>query len=60
MNAMSRRSEEETLSALEENQAELRRNIEASNELIAKSDALLDQYRAEHDETRRSSTPGDR
>lgn len=40
----------ETLAELESNQAELRKNIEASKELIARSDKLLERYRVDHDE----------
>lgn len=48
---MPRRAKDETLTQLEANQAELRKNIEDSNALIAKSDELLDRYRAEHGES---------
>ena len=44
------RKKDETLNELERTQAELRKNIEASKELIARSDELLDRYRSEHDE----------
>jgi septal ring factor EnvC (AmiA/AmiB activator) len=47
---MPHREKERTLAELESNQAELRKNIETSKELIAKSDRLLDRYRAAHDE----------
>jgi hypothetical protein len=36
-----------TLTELEDNQAELKKNIEASKELIARSDKLIKQYRDE-------------
>ncbi len=47
---MPRSPRQETLSAIEENQAELRKNIEASRNLIAKSDELLDRYREQEAE----------
>ena len=37
--------EEDPLAELEHNQASLRRNIEASEELIARSDELLGRFR---------------
>lgn len=46
---MPRTPKEQTLAELESNQAELRKNIETSKALIAKSDELLERYRAEHD-----------
>ena len=52
---MPRKARDETLRQLETNQAELRKNIEASKKLIAKSDELLERYRAEHDEDGASS-----
>lgn len=48
---MGRKARDETLRQLETNQAELRKNIEASKALIAKSDELLDRYRAENEES---------
>ena len=47
---MPNRSDDETLAKLESNQLELRENIRASEELIARSDELLERYRAEQDE----------
>ncbi len=47
---MPRNPRDQTLSELESNQAELRKNIEASNKLIAKSDELLERYREHRDE----------
>ena len=44
---MSRQSKEDTLSELESTQAALRKNIEDSKELIARSEKLLDRHRAE-------------
>lgn len=48
---MPRKTRDETLRQLETNQAELRKNIEASKALIAKSDELIGRYRAEHQES---------
>ena len=48
---MPRKARDETLRQLETNQAELRKNIEASKALIAKSDQLLERYRAENEES---------
>ena len=47
---MPRKSKEETLAELESNQAELRRNIEVSRELIERSDRLIHRYRSDHKE----------
>lgn len=44
---MPRTENEERLAKLESTQAELRENIEASKELIARSDKLLDRHRAD-------------
>ena len=44
---MSRKENDDTLAKLESTQAALRENIEASKELIARSDKLLDRHRAE-------------
>ena len=44
---MSRKPRDETLAVLESTQAALRKNIEDSKELIAKSEKLLDRHRAE-------------
>lgn len=47
---MPRNSKHDTLAELESNQAELRKNIEASKELIARSDKLLERYRDDQEE----------
>jgi hypothetical protein len=44
---MTKSRKDRTLAELEDNQAELRKNIEASNELIARSDALIGRFRHE-------------
>jgi uncharacterized coiled-coil protein SlyX len=44
---MSRERENDPLAELESTQAALRKNIEDSNELIAKSEELLDRHREE-------------
>ncbi len=56
--SVTRKSKEEALAELESNQAELRKNIEKSNELIARSDKLLDRYREERDEERAAANQG--
>ena len=47
---MPQKAREDALAELESNQAELRKNIEMSKDLIAKSDQLLERYRAEQEE----------
>jgi len=46
------KSKDRTLAELQDNQEELRKNIEASKELIARSDTLIRRYRAETDQGR--------
>ena len=45
---MPRKEKNDVLSELESTQAALRENIEASKDLIARSEELLDRHRAEH------------
>jgi len=47
---MAHEPKQRTLTELEQNQEELRKNIEASKELIARSDTLIKRYRAEQSE----------
>jgi hypothetical protein len=44
---MSRERQDDTLAELESTQTALRKNIEDSKELIARSEELLDRHRAE-------------
>ena len=52
---MPHKSKDHTLAELESSQAELRKNIEVSETLIARSGALLDRYRAEQKEEREAN-----
>lgn len=49
---MSRERSQDPLAELESTQASLRDNIEASKELIARSEELLDRHRAEQEQER--------
>jgi hypothetical protein len=53
---MPRERNQDPLAELESTQAALRENIEASKELIARSEKLLDRHRAEQEQAR--SAPG--
>ena len=48
---MSGQARDDTLAELESTQAALRKNIEDSKELIARSEELLDRHRAEQEQS---------